>query len=163
MAFLWSREASRAVVGDDWQFMFLGEVTEQLLAAGDERPNNAQITGVDGVIGFHRTESAVVEEAHDERFGKVVEVLTHRDDIIALASSSIVDHTALHSGAERANGVLLHAFTSPFDDGIALQEEGNADRLQIRDEWLWLILRDHGVDGDGADVKLDGCNRFKVE
>ena len=59
-----------------------------------------------------------MEGRHYEGFGEVVQVLPHGDDIVSLTSRAIVDHASLHSRAEGADGVLLHALFGSVDDAV---------------------------------------------
>ena len=158
MSLLWRREAGRAVVRNDWQLMLVREISKQLLAAGHQWPNDSKVARINRVVCLHCAKASVVEEAHNERLSQVIQVLAHGDHVVLLSPCTVVDHSALHSRAERANGVLLHAVTSPFDDCVSLEVERHPNRLHVGNEWLWLVFGDHRINCDGSNVELDWCN-----
>jgi hypothetical protein len=67
MSLFRSREASGAVVSDYRQLCFCSKVLKETLSAIYEGADNTQITFVNSVIRFHRSQIAVVEGTHYER------------------------------------------------------------------------------------------------
>jgi len=59
---------------------------------------------LDVVVRFHGAQPAVVEGAHEEALGEVVEVLAEREDVVAVGPRGRVQPAALHAAAERAHG-----------------------------------------------------------
>lgn len=162
VSLLGGTEAGRAVVSDDWQIVFGTEVFEQGFSAGNQRSNYTQVTGVNCIVGLHGPEAAVMETAHDEALGQVVQMLPHGDDVVAFSSGAVVNHASLHSGAKTANGVLLHAFFGPLHDGIRLNPIRNIEALHVFGQRLGLVLVDLRINRDAAKLKFDWRHLFEV-
>lgn len=89
-------------------------------------------------------------------------MLSHRYNIVFLSSSTIVNHTSLHSRTERAYRILLHTILCSFDDGIRLYPIGHAYWLHIFEQWLWFVLIDHRINSHCSYLKFDWCHRLEI-
>jgi hypothetical protein len=89
-------------------------------------------------------------------------MLAHRDNVIAFAPRAGVDHASLHSGAERADRVLLHAEASSFDESVTFNPVGHSNTFHVLDERLGLIFDYLRIHCHSANVKLDWCHRLEM-
>ena len=71
------------------------------------RRSGFDVDSLDSVVGFHGAQDSVVEDRHEEALGEVVQMLTHGEHVVALASRCCVHATALHATAETADGRAL--------------------------------------------------------
>lgn len=90
-------KAGRAVFRNHWKFGLFGKLSELFLSDVDEGSDDPKVTLLDGVIGLHGPEPAVVEHGHEEGLGQIVQVLAHCQDVVAVGSRGAVDATAFHS------------------------------------------------------------------
>ena len=97
MSLFWGTEASRTIVGNDWQLSFLREFLEQGFTTSDKWSDYSKIALVDCVICFHSSQVSVMEARHDKRLGQVIQVLSHGNHIITILSCTRVDHSSFHS------------------------------------------------------------------
>jgi len=111
----------------------ISKFLEEDLSASDKRSDNAQVASVNRVVCLHGPEHSIVEARHDKGLGKVIEMLTHRDNIVAFAPRAGVNHTSLHTGTERADRVFLHAETCSLNQSITLNPVGYPDTLHVFD------------------------------
>ena len=62
---------------------------------------------LDGVVSLHGSQQAVVEDGHEEALCQVVQVLPHRQHVVALAPGARVEPASLHARTEAADGGTL--------------------------------------------------------
>ena len=86
------------------QFAALCKAPEALFPGINQWADDLQVPLLVLVCSLHRPQPAVVEDRHEEALRQVVQVLTQREHIVALATSSSIDPTALHSRAKSTDG-----------------------------------------------------------
>ena len=84
MTLLGRREARWTIIGDDGHLSALSELLKQRFSAEDEGSDHAQVTIINRVVSLHGAKSTIVETRHDEGLSDIVQVLAHRDHIVAI-------------------------------------------------------------------------------
>jgi len=155
-------ETGGAGVRDDRQVFVFGKVAGLAFSGIDQWADNAEISFVDGVVGFHGFELSPVKCRHHETLRQVIQVLGQGNYIKAVFPGRAVHNAPFDARAKRAIGGFTHVFLCHIHNGLAAVVVFHPQGFKIGDHGRGVEVPCHWVHGHGGKFKFDRCMALEV-